>query len=78
MKVVRAGGKSGWRKEIPCSCCGALLLVDLQDLYRKTEFVETGVIYHVAFICCACGAVNQLPDGESPLHPETLGFRGEL
>lgn len=72
MKVIKSGtGQKGWAKEFACKGyrrnsdgCGALLLVEEDDLFRvylDGDYTETGPP-SPAFKCPECGQNTDIPD----------------
>ncbi len=66
MKVIRPGREQkGWAKELECTGkgngdggCGAILLVEQDDLLRTGSSAMGERDYYVSFICAACGVMT--------------------
>lgn len=71
MKVLQPGtGQKGWAKEVKCSGagngnggCGALLLVDVSDLYQTySSCMGRDEEWHATFQCVECGVLTDIKD----------------
>ena len=63
VKVIRPGWKNGWKKEIECGKCGALLSYTNGDIhsFSELEFPGVGQEYYYRFekyyiVCPECGS----------------------
>lgn len=70
MKVLKIGRKqSGWAGEFTCDGrgngsggCGALLLVERDDLFYTTRHYRDETDYFVTFKCSECGVLTDIND----------------
>jgi hypothetical protein len=71
MKVIIPGRpQNGWSKEFTCTGagngnggCGAVLLVEQDDLYQTSRsFYDGSSEYYVTFKCCECGVETDAKD----------------
>jgi len=78
MKVIKKGRQqTGWAKESVCTGkgnggggCGAVLLVEKDDLYQTSRGDYLGDYEHYTTFCCSDCAVET--DIESPFSPHAL------
>jgi hypothetical protein len=84
MKILKKGrGQKGWTKEFTCTGkgnggggCGAVLLVELGDLFQTSSSDYGGdTDYYVTFKCCQCGVKTDIPDSVSPKRAIELPLR---
>ena len=74
MKILKPGRmQTGWAKEKECTGegkggggCGALLLVEVGDLFRTEACHQSDVDRFVTFKCGACGVLTNIED--APVH----------
>lgn len=70
MKVVKKGnGAVGWSKELTCTGagnegrgCGAVLLVEEDDVYSTQGGVKDETYYYTTFVCTECGVATDFRD----------------
>ncbi len=68
MKVIKDGdGRKGWAKETTCSGsgnggggCGAVLLVEEDDLFKTQSHARDETTVYITFACCQCGVLTDL------------------
>lgn len=69
MKVVKKGrGTKGWAKEYECTGkgngeggCGALLMVEQDDVFVTSTNTRDETTTHYTFRCCECGVWTDIP-----------------
>lgn len=70
MKVIKSGNANAnsYTKECTCLKCKAVLLVGLNDVYKRTHQYDFHVrsIYSLYFSCPKCFEENLLSDFEVP------------
>jgi len=74
MKVLEEGRPvKSWSTERRCTGkgnrgggCGALLLVELTDLFRTESHALHETDHYVTFECVQCGVWTDLPDSQQP------------
>lgn len=80
MRVLKHGRKQhGWAKELQCTGagnegggCGALLLVEQDDLFQTTRNCRDETESFATFRCPECGVLTDLGPGQSPIHSSRL------
>lgn len=83
MKVIKQGRQqAGWSKELECTGagnrgggCGAILLVEIGDLFYTMVNVRDETDYYVTFKCSECGVLTDVKD--SPIHAIQLPSKKE-
>lgn len=68
MKVLKPGREQkGWATEVKCSGkgngnggCGALLLVEQDDLYHTESHARDETTVYTTFRCCECGVQTDI------------------
>lgn len=81
MKVIKAGtGQKGWSKEYKCTGkgngnggCGAILLVEAQDVFTTTSCARDETDYYKTFRCPECGVFTDISGA-----PSHVGGRGPV
>lgn len=66
MKVIKEGRpQTGWAQEMECTGagnggggCGAVLLIEADDLFQTTRCARDEVDYYEAFKCVSCGVLT--------------------
>lgn len=69
MKVIKKGRpQTGWAKEFTCTGrgngdggCGAILLVEIGDVFQTTSSCLHEVDYYVTFRCPECKVLTDIP-----------------
>jgi hypothetical protein len=73
MKVIKKGRpQKGWAKEFTCTGkgngnggCGALLLVEIGDVFETQSQCRDETDYYVTFRCGSCGVLNDIDNPPS-------------
>lgn len=74
MKIIKEGtGQKGWAREYTCSGdgnggggCGAVLLVEADDLMNYTKVhLDGSTTAYVLFKCCCCGVLTDVYNSDS-------------
>lgn len=74
MKIVKPGREQkGWAKEYECTGagnngggCGAVLLVEIGDLYRTFSHARDETSVYITFTCAACGVETDVKKSDVP------------
>lgn len=74
MKIIKKGREQkGWASEFECTGsgngdggCGAILLVEEEDVYLTSSSALHEIDYYNTFKCCACGVLTDIPDRDFP------------
>jgi hypothetical protein len=74
MKIIEAGRpQKGWAKEFECTGsgnkgggCGALLLVEIGDLFITESHARDETDTFITFECIACGVWTDIPSNDAP------------
>ena len=69
MKILKPGRpQKGWSSEQSCTGkgnggggCGAVLLVEQNDVFRTESYARDETYSHNTFKCCACGVWTDIP-----------------
>lgn len=74
MKVIKSGdSRNGWSKKLVCTGegyngrgCGAVLLVEQDDLFHTTSHCMDETEYFTAFACPECGCLTDTKTSHRP------------
>ena len=74
MKVIKPGdGRRGWAKQYTCTGrgnggggCGAVLLVEIGDLFHTSRSCYDETDYFPTFACVECGVKTDIPEVDLP------------
>jgi hypothetical protein len=80
MKVIKPGrDQKGWAEEFKCTGkgnqgggCGAILLVEQDDLFRTTNSCMGETDSFITFRCMACGVLTDIAASKSPSAARSL------
>ncbi len=80
MKIVKPGrDQQGWAREFKCTGkgnqdggCGAVLLVERDDIFQTANSCMGETDYFVTFRCMSCGVLTDIAEGVSPESPRSL------
>ncbi len=77
MRIIKKGrAQKGWAKEFECTGagntgggCGAVLLVEMADLFMTESHARDETTCYVTFECPSCMTWTDVPDKDRPTLP---------